>query len=244
MTMRVVLLCLAFLTAALPASAQDVLGLSAPDEVVDSGLLKFILPRFSLKTGIRVQPDPNGTIIVAKDPPGEPVFKKGDTIYYLRVDDSAKHQRFRDWLTSDIGKRTIDSFQIDGAAQYSSSFDVAAVAEVAEFEGDALQGEKLSLTHCGRCHVVSEKNKQNGIGSTPSFAVLRSLADWDSRFQQFYVLAPHGAFTQIEDVTEPFDPERPSPIVPVELTPDDVDAILAYVQEIKPADLGKPIDFQ
>ncbi|MFQ5567351.1 MAG: c-type cytochrome, partial [Paracoccaceae bacterium] len=37
-------------------------------------------------------------------------------------------------------------------------------------------GEKLTMINCGRCHKVSEKDRMGGIGSTPSFAVMRT---WD-----------------------------------------------------------------
>lgn len=242
--MRTVMFALLLCSAALPVRAQEALGLSAPAEVSQSGLLKYLLPRFSLKTGIRVQADDSGAMQITTAPPGDPVFRTQAATYYLRINEDKAQERFRNWLLSDIGKRTIDAFEVDGVAPFSSAFDVAAVALEREFEGDALAGETLSLTLCGRCHVVGEKNRMNGIGSTPSFAVLRSLPDWGIRFQQFYVLKPHAAFTQIEDVTEPFDPERPSPIAPVEMTLDDLDAILAYVETSKAADLGKPLQFQ
>jgi hypothetical protein len=116
--------------------------------------------------------------------------------------------------------------------------------EVNVLEGDAVAGEEISLTQCGRCHVINEKNRMNGMGSTPSFRVLRSLPSWQERFETFYVLNPHPSFTQIEDVTPPFDPARPSPIVPIEITLDDLEAILAYVSLVEPADLGAPIQSQ
>jgi hypothetical protein len=71
--------------------------------------------------------------------------------------------------------------------------------------------------------------------------VLRTLRDWEDRFQAFYVLNPHPAFTQVADVTEPFDPTRPSPIHTMEITLDDLENIMAFVQGIAPADLGSPI---
>ena len=242
--MRVLMIGLILCSAALPVRAQEALGLSAPPEVTETGFLKYLLPRFSLKTGIRVQPSPDGAMALASDGTGEPVFRQGDVTYRLTIDEDPKQARFLDWLTSDIGKRTIDSFQIDGAAVFSSKVAVTVVEEAAAFTGDAALGETLALTHCGRCHVVGDQNRQNGIGSTPSFAVLRSLPDWGDRFQQFYVLRPHAAFTQIRDVTEPFAPELPSPIYPVEMTLEDLDAILAFVEATKAADLGKPIQFQ
>lgn len=242
--MRALVLTLVVLSAALPVRAQEALGLNAPDEMVQSGFLKYLLPRFSLKTGVRVQPAADGEMVLSASEPGKPVFRAGETIYYLNTQDDPRQARFLDWMTSDIGKRTIDSYQVDGTSPYTTSFEVAVVDAAPNFEGDTDTGEKLALTHCGRCHVVSPKNRQNGIGSTPSFAVLRAFQDWSDRFQQFYVLKPHAAFTQIEDVTAPFDPERPSPIVPIEMTLDDLDAILSFVEATEAADLGRPIQFQ
>ena len=72
----------------------------------------------------------------------------------------------------------------------------------------------------------------------------RTLPGWLKRFEGFYALKPHGAFTQVADVTPPFNPARPSPIVPIEMTLDDLDAILAYVATVAPADLGAPIQSQ
>ncbi len=100
-------------------------------------------------------------------------------------------------------------------------------------------GEKLTLLHCGRCHVISQRNRMGGIGSTPSFGALKSLADWRAKFEGFYLEPPHKAVMQIEGVTEPFDPMRPPPIAPVMLTQDEVREILGYVETIKAKDLGQ-----
>ena len=83
-----------------------------------------------------------------------------------------------------------------------------------------------------------------GLGSTPSFMVLRALPDWAERFQQFYVRKPHGSFTQVAGVTAPFSPEHPPPIFPVQISLDDLEAILAFVAEVPAADLGAPLQFQ
>ena len=99
-------------------------------------------------------------------------------------------------------------------------------------------GEKLTLFHCGRCHVINERNKYGGIGSTPSFGALRTLDDWEDRMRAFYALAPHPAFTQVEGITEPFPPHRPSPIHPVVVTPADIETITAFTRTIPPKDLG------
>ena len=102
-------------------------------------------------------------------------------------------------------------------------------------------GEKISLFHCGRCHVVNHRNRMNAIGSTPSFALMRSFADWEARFRAFYTLKPHPAFTQITDVTAPFDEKLPSPIAPVEMTLEEIETMLVFVEGIEPANLGAPL---
>jgi hypothetical protein len=102
-------------------------------------------------------------------------------------------------------------------------------------------GEKLTLLHCGRCHVVGERNRFGGIGSTPSFAALRAAADWEDRFRAFYALKPHPAFTQVPGVTPPFVPERPSPIHPVVVTPGEIEQIIGYARTIEPKDLGAEV---
>jgi len=242
--MRLILLCLSLWLTASPLAAQDSLGLSAPDDVTETGLLKHILPRFSLKTSIRVRPNPDGPMILADRPPGTAVFQRAGTVYYLRIDESKRQIRFRDWLLSEIGKRTVNNFQPDGQPLFDANVSVAAVETGPAFEGDLALGAKLSLELCGRCHVIGQQNRGKGIGSTPSFAVLRSLSNWDERFQSFFVLRPHGAFTQIKDVTEPFDPQRPSPISPIEMSIEDLDAILAYVSATQAADLGAPLQTQ
>lgn len=242
--MRFVLLCLSLTLTATPSWSQEALGLAAPDEVSNSGLLQHILPRFSLKTGIRVVADENGIMELATASPGKPVFARGDVIYYLRIDDDTRQSRFQDWLLSDIGKRTVESFAPDSGAPFSASFEVAATDEDVTVDGDTEKGAELSMALCGRCHVIGPQNRMNGLGSTPSFAVLRAMPDWSERFQSFFALNPHPAFTQIEDITPPFAIDRPSPIHPVEMTLDDLEAILAFVTAMKAADLGAPLQLQ
>ena len=242
--MRFVLLCLSLTLTATPSSSQEALGLAAPDEVSASGLLQHILPRFSLKTGIRVIADENGEMSLNSSPPGDPVFARDGTLYHLRIQDSTGQTRFRDWLLSDIGKRTVESFAPPQGAPFSARFQVAEIEEDQTIDGDVVLGQKLSLSLCGRCHVIGPQNRMNGLGSTPSFAVLRAMPDWSERFQAFFALNPHPAFTQIEDITPPFAVNRPSPIHPVEMTMDDLEAILAFVAALKAADLGAPLQFQ
>ena len=66
--MRWICFCLGLMLTTGPLAAQDTLGLAAPPVVSDSGLLQYMLPRFSLKTGIRVVADPGGTTRTAVRP--------------------------------------------------------------------------------------------------------------------------------------------------------------------------------
>ncbi len=220
--------------------------LSAPDGLIESGLLKYILPRFSLKTQIKVEisTGPDANAVFGDD--GSPIFSGAGQTWALslRTPEHPGTAKFFDWITSDVGAKAITGYTREGEQMFALATEIEEETEVVTFEGDAELGLKLSVEKCGRCHVAAEGQKGFGIGSTPSFFVLRSLSDWDVRFQAFFALNPHPAFTQIADVTEPFPEDRPSPIVPVELSLDDLDAILAYVQAIAPADLGAPLQHQ
>lgn len=226
----------------LAAEADKRFSLAAPEALEASGLLNYLLPRFSLKTATRIErgADPATADAVFGDS-GRVVFQGPDRAWSLAVGEDADARAFADWLSSDIGRDTVASFTVDGAQPFSPEAKRAAAVVPLEFDGSALEGEKTSLALCGRCHVVGEINRMNAIGSTPSFAMLRTLPDWTRRFQGFYALNPHPAFTQVAEVTPPFDPMRPSPIAPLELTLDDLDDILAFVAKIAPAELGAPV---
>ncbi|MFV2092467.1 MAG: hypothetical protein ACC634_05230 [Hyphomicrobiales bacterium] len=155
-----------------------------------------------------------------------------------------KATRFVDWLLADVGQRTIEQFKRDGKQVFKRAANVKKAPVQAELTGDRAVGETLSYNKCGRCHVIGEKNRLKGIGSTPSFAVVRTIADWRLRFETFFTRNPHPSFTQIPDVTPPFDATRPPPIRPMALTLDELDDILAFAATIKPADLGAPIKHQ
>jgi mono/diheme cytochrome c family protein len=216
-----------------------------PAPLESSGFADYVVPRFSLKTGIRIsrvaQAEAAEMRFTAE---GTPLFSGLGTQWALEHDGDPRAERFLDWLRSDVGKRTIESYQTPDGQVFSTVVRKAVVAVMPDYDGDADRGEALSLSLCGRCHVINEKNRMNGMGSTPSFAMLRSLRDWDDRFARFFLLNPHPAFTQIAEVSEPFDPSLPPPIVPMEMTQGDLDAIMAYVQGIAPADLGAPLHLQ
>ena len=226
--------------------------LQVAPELESSGLMAHLLPRFALKTGRRaelVQGDADITILpegfglpegsgrgirlMARDGRGFAIARQGD---------NPAAGVFRDWITSDIGKRTIEAFiPTDGPVFLASSIE-APIVEVT-FDGDADLGARLAAQHCARCHVV-RSGEGVGIGSTPSFPALRALPNWAERALSFYVLNPHPAFLRVTDVSPAFDPLRPPPIVPIELTLDQVEAIQAFIAGIEPADLGAPVQMQ
>lgn len=228
--------------------AADGLRLSAPQSLVESGLLQYILPRFSLKTGVRVEvvaEDAQADLVLTSQDAGRAVFQGPNATWNLMVlNDSEGASRLDEWLSGDIGKRTITSFEVEGSAPFTLPETGKDKVVAVSFDGDAALGKSLSDKLCGRCHVVDAAERMNDIGSTPSFFVLRAMRNWDQRFQTFFALNPHPAFTQIAEVTPPFPIDRPSPIIPVEMTLDDLEAILAYVSTIEPADLGAPLQHQ
>lgn len=218
----------------------------ADPTLVESGLIKHIRPRFSLKTqvGVDMVGNPEAADLTLAGQ-GQPVFTGLGQTWHVEVQtDHAGAARFRDWLVSDIGTRTIFAFAPEGVALFSAPEEEARVEAPVAQTDDAVRGREVAFAICGRCHVTETERRMAGIGSSPSFAVLRSLEDWDYRFSAFYVLNPHPSFTQIDDVTEPFLAHRPPPITPIVLTMEELEAILAYVETIAPADLGEPLALQ
>lgn len=97
------------------------------------------------------------------------------------------------------------------------------------------KGREIALLHCARCHVIDAKTRLGGIGSTPSFPLLMSLADGEHRFVTFFDRRPHPVFIRMEGV-EPLTP-LPANAAEAELAADDLDALLAYALSLRsPAD--------
>jgi hypothetical protein len=227
-----------------PVTAQDkMFSLQVPDALTDTGFIKHLLPRFSLKTGVRITPT-KGPGDAAFGDTGVPVFKLGEVVWHFAKTDGPYTDAFEAWLLSDIGKRTIEAFAPDGDMIFSADVSPKATVQIAVISGDAKLGETVSLKKCGRCHVINDSNRMKAIGSTPSFALMRTFSDWQQRFEAFFTLKPHPAFTQVAGVTEPFAQNLPSPIAPIEVTLDQIEAITAYVATIAPADLGAQIQSQ
>ena len=226
--------------------AQE-LTLRMPAAMVEAGFHKQILPRFKFKHRITVTPVTEGEADMAFGPEGSRVFQSidGDEVRLavLTEDEtrSAEAATFLEWLKSTSGRAAIEGFQPDGVPVYTTEVAVVVVEAPEEFDGDTAIGSRLALVHCGRCHVVDKRNRMGGIGSTPSFAALRGRDNWPDLFRGFYVHNPHPSFTQVDGVTEPFDPNRQIHVAPVEITLDEIEAITAFVALMKPKELGRPV---
>ncbi len=231
--------------------------------VVASGLADWLVPRFALKHGVRptvvtAAPDrlgaeaPGADAVIAPDAAigavagaedARPAFHldggEAWSVAVLAEGEAGDAARlFRDWLTGDVGRRTVASFPgpphyLPGAGSDAAEEDRPAIP------GAAGPGERLALVHCGRCHVVGPANRMGGIGSSPSFAALRAIPGWEEKFAAFWTANPHPSFTQVEGMTEPF--ARTPHIAPIELTLEEARAIASYAATIAPKDLGRAV---
>ncbi len=234
-----------------------VLYASAP--LIDSGLLGFVLPRFSLKTGVAVtlkkleregEMPPRADAVLARQPPpglaARAAFEGKNGLYQIALRRGGKSagaeaaERFASWLLSQTGMRTVAQFRRNGIQLFHAPKQEAE-DEQTGFAGNTARGEELAYANCGRCHVVGQRNRMQGIESTPSLAALRALGDWRERFQTFYARNPHPAVLQIIGISAPFAQTAPSPMVPVKITQAEFEDILAFVGALAPADLGAEI---
>ncbi|QHQ35285.1 c-type cytochrome [Algicella marina] len=217
------------------------LTISAPDELVATGVFDYILPRFRLKTQIPVAIAGDGDISVAERANGGVFEWDGRSWGLLGTAETDSAAVFAEWLRSEVGQNTLTAFQPDGTQIFfAPEIDAISEDEVV-FEGDEMAGDRLAHQHCGRCHVVSERNRMGGISSTPSFGAMKNFSDWEGKFAGFFTLNPHPSFTQIEGFTEPFPEGLPPAIAPILLTEEEYNAILAYVSSIPVKDLGGAI---
>lgn len=102
---------------------------------------------------------------------------------------------------------------------------------VAHADGLVTEGRNVAIQHCGRCHVVDASNRMGGIGSTPSFKLLRSMEDWEERFTSFFARNPHPAFVSVEGLT--LERKLPPNAAPFELSARHVDALMAFVRTMQ-----------
>ncbi len=71
-----------------------------------------------------------------------------------------------------------------------------------------------------------------GIGSTPSFQLLAKRHDWLERFETFFERRPHPVFVRMPDVAR--WPTLPSHVKEFEVTPANIDDIIAFVETLRP----------
>ena len=107
-----------------------------------------------------------------------------------------------------------------------------AVTAAPSVRADVDRGRDVAATHCTRCHVVGDINPYGGIESTPSFIGMKYLADWERRFEEFYVLPPHPAIVRISEVSAARSEDRPAFVHEIVLTLQDVDDILDFVRTL------------
>lgn len=100
--------------------------------------------------------------------------------------------------------------------------------------GDVEVGRKIAVTHCSRCHVIPLHNAFGGIGSTPSFHLLANLEDGIERFETFFDRRPHPNFVRLPGVA-PLT-AQPAALQPFELTPEELDGIVAYAKALREAE--------
>ena len=100
---------------------------------------------------------------------------------------------------------------------------------------DVDAGKQIARQHCTRCHVVGDMNKYGGIGSTPSFGAIKTMADWKERFEIFFILPPHPAVVNVEGVTEERPESLPAFVKPIALSVDEVENLLAFIDQLPAA---------
>ena len=117
-----------------------------------------------------------------------------------------------------------------GPTAFLAFLAAVTTAAPADAAGDAAKGRRIAERHCSRCHVVGDGNRLGGIGSTPSFPLLRRMGDWRERFETFYARRPHPVHVRVEGVRKWSG--LPSNAAVIRLTQEDVDDILAFVESL------------
>jgi len=228
--------------------------LGVPKALEKTGLVRYLLPRFHFKFRIKVVAVPAGApadMVLTGETGGAArrdvfVAKAAGTRFALAITAPQGPRRkaaakFRDWLLSKPGRAAIAAYPPGKPPLFKAAPKAVRVVAMAALTGDAKHGHQLASQHCSRCHVVDKKRPFSGIGSSPSFSGLRTRPDWRGVFRTFWSVSPHASVISVKGMSERKSPAAASNIVPIQLTPEDVNDILAYVATIKPKDLGAPI---
>ena len=246
-------------------AAADAFRLFVAPELAQTGLVRYLAPRFRFRSGIRVL---RAETLEAADAALLPVEsvdeglrvraallrpalaeRQGDRryVYLVLTQDPARAEAaraFLDWMFSRPGKASIGSFPDEKNPAFTPADRAPVTVAPARFDGDPERGHELARKHCRRCHVVEPDDPFAGIGSTPSFMALRALPDWQRRFSVFWSLRPHLGLVDVAEMSPERLPSNPVPIAPVRLTLDDVEDVLAYVARLAPKDLGRPVEMR
>jgi len=84
-------------------------------------------------------------------------------------------------------------------------------------EGDAEKGRALANSLCKGCHVIGVDNRHGGIDSTPSFFLMHDKIDnYRQRLWSLRSRPPHTAYERLDEVTL-----------------DDIEHLLAYINELE-----------
>lgn len=108
---------------------------------------------------------------------------------------------------------------------------LCALPAAAQAEGEAAKGREIAVNHCARCHVIPDYNPYGGINSTPSFRLLARRDDYLERLQSFYARPPHPVFVRVSGVPAPT--EEPAFVAPIEVSPEQIDDLIAFVEAIR-----------
>lgn len=98
----------------------------------------------------------------------------------------------------------------------------------AEDTGDPVRGGEIARRHCARCHVVD--NRFGGIGSTPSFRILATVADSEARMRSFFARRPHPSFVRVPGVARWTD--LPANATEITITPEQIEDLVAFTRTV------------
>ena len=112
----------------------------AEPEFIESGLFKYLAPRFTLKTQVRLtlgeQSVAQVSITVAT---GRPIAQRGDTIWAVQLIDGEHPgaERFVDWLQGEVAQNTILAFAPETGDRFVIPEVQDTIEQVVNFTGDA-----------------------------------------------------------------------------------------------------------
>lgn len=220
------------------------------DSAVPSGLVDYVLPRFSLKTQVRfdrIEVDGDLQLTTRQTDAGIPICTLNDgTVVSLSaarwVQSDPSYLAFRDWLRGESGRASISDYRENGQIVATPIALDAPKPPPVVIIGDPVRGERLSLVHCSRCHKVDRAAKYSGLDSSSSFHAMRGFEDWLVRFASFFTVSPHKALISVKGSGITQD-RALIPMAPIDLSIEDVNDIVAFVHGLEPLDLGRPIQF-